>query len=108
MRPKDIIIMIIVAFICTIFLRALPFIVFSGKRKMPEFLKRLGDMLPPTIIAVLVVYCLKSIVAAPTNGESIAMIIASVVVFVTYKWKHNTLISIALGTIVNMLLIYLL
>lgn len=108
MSPKDIIIMIVVAFICTIFLRSLPFIVFSGKRKMPEFLKKLGSMLPPTIIAVLVVYCLKSIVGDPTNSESIAMIIASVVVFASYKWKHNTLISIALGTIVNMLLIHFL
>lgn len=108
MSPKDVIIMIVVAFLCTIFLRSLPFIVFSGKRKMPEFLKKLGDVLPATIIAVLVVYCLKSIVAAPFEGESVAMIIASLVVVVSYKWKHSTLISIALGTIVNMLLIYFL
>ena len=108
MTPQRIILTMVVAFICTLFLRSLPFLVFRGKREMPAFLKRLGDVLPTTIIAVLVVYCLKPIVVNEFGTESIAMIVASIVVAVSYKIKHSTLLSIALGTVVNMVLLMLL
>lgn len=52
---------VLVSFACTFFLRALPFLAFSGERKMPAWLDRLGHALPPAIMAVLVVYCLKSV-----------------------------------------------
>ena len=52
---------VLVSFACTFFLRALPFLAFSGERKMPAWLDRLGPALPPAIMAVLVVYCLKSV-----------------------------------------------
>ena len=40
-------------------LRALPFLLFHGDRKMPEWLARLGSVLPSAIMAVLIVYCLR-------------------------------------------------
>jgi len=52
---------ILVSFACTFFLRALPFLAFSGERKMPSWMERLSHALPPAIMAVLVVYCLKSV-----------------------------------------------
>lgn len=86
-------------------LRALPFVIFHGKRKMPQSLIRLGQMLPAAIMAVLIIYCLKDgILAARTTG--IAQLLAVLAVAITYKWKHNTMLSIVLGTAVYMLLIH--
>ena len=45
----------------TFSLRALPFLLFSGDRKMPDWLSRLGAVLPSAITAVLIVYCLKGV-----------------------------------------------
>ena len=38
---------VLVSFACTFFLRALPFLAFSGERKMPAWLDRLGPALLP-------------------------------------------------------------
>ena len=87
-----------VSALITFGLRALPFFAFSGSRKMPASLERLGQALPSAIMAVLIIYCMKDI---PTGGISAA------VVFITYKWKHQTLVSILLGTISYMMLLRL-
>lgn len=90
----------------TILLRFLPFWIFPGKRKTPELISYLGQVLPCAIIGMLVVYCLKGI--SLTNAPfglpellSVALVVGS------YLWKRNTLISIVLGTACYMLLIQL-
>ena len=45
----------------TLMLRALPFACFGGKDGVPGWVALLGGMLPPAIMAALVVYCLKSV-----------------------------------------------
>ena len=49
----------------TVMLRFLPFLVFRGKA--PDYIAYLGNVLPPAIIGMLVIYCLKdvSLRAAP-------------------------------------------
>lgn len=91
----------------TMGLRALPFVVFRGKKEMPESLMRLGKMLPSAIMAVLVVYCLKGAVT-DFGTQGIPQLAAAMVVAVTYLWKHNTFLSIAAGTACNMFLLHLL
>lgn len=59
MNTKYILIGIAVSAVVTFTLRALPFVIFNGKRQMPEMLVKLGKVLPATIMAVLIVYCLK-------------------------------------------------
>ena len=56
--------------------------------------------------ALLIVYCMKDI---PSGGISAAVpkLLAATVVFITYKWKHQTLIFILLGTISYMMLLHL-
>ena len=44
----------------TVLLRALPFLVF--RKKVPAFVRYLGRVLPPAIIGMLVIYCLKDTV----------------------------------------------
>ncbi len=58
-------------------------------------------MLPSSIMAVLIVYCLKD-TANNLISDGIWKIAAVVIVAVTYKWKHNTLASIIIGTVCYM------
>ena len=88
----------------TLVLRALPFVCFGGKNGVPHWLSALGGMLPPAIMAALVVYCLKS-VPFGTFADGAFQIIAAVVVIAVHLLKRNTLLSIAAGTAVYMLLI---
>ena len=97
MSTERILIMIAVSALCTFFLRALPFLAFGGSQKMPDWLDRLGKTLPSAIMAVLIVYCLKD-VGSDVVHIGLPKIAAVVIVALSYKWKHNTLVSIAVGT----------
>ena len=88
----------------TFSLRALPFLLFSGDRRMPDWLSRLGAVLPSAIMAVLIVYCLKG-VKSDIIGTGLPSAIAVLVVALSFKWKHNTFLSILSGTAVYMLLL---
>ena len=50
---------ILTASICTFLLRVAPFAIFAG-REIPAPVQYLGKVLPATVMALLVVYCLKS------------------------------------------------
>ena len=93
---------ILVSVACTLSLRALPFLIFTKNRPMPDWLKRLGQRLPMAIMAVLVVYCLKDAFANPVK-TGIPQGIGVLVVAASYNWKKNTLRSIVLGTAAVML-----
>jgi branched-subunit amino acid transport protein AzlD len=95
---------IAVSAVITFGLRALPFVLFRGGRSMPDWMKRLGQILPSAIMAVLIVYCLKG-AKSDLIGTGIPGIIAVLVVAVSYKWKHNTFISIIAGTAVYMVML---
>ena len=91
---------------CTLLLRALPFLIFTKNRPMPEWLHRLGNTLPMAIMAVLVVYCLKDAFADPVT-TGIPQAAGVLAVILSYKWKKNTLLSILAGTVVVMILMRL-
>ena len=61
MTTGGILLAVLVSAVCTFALRALPFLAFSGERRMPLWLDRLGQVLPAAIMAVLIVYCLKDV-----------------------------------------------
>lgn len=88
----------------TVLLRALPFLVF--RKKVPAYVSYLGRVLPPAIIGMLVIYCLKDtvITAAPFG---VPELIAGALVVILQAWKRNALLSILSGTAVYMLLIQL-
>ena len=88
----------------TLLLRALPFMFFGGKGGVPGWIASLGSVLPPAIMAALVVYCLKGV---PFGGfaDGAYQLIAGAVVVLVHLWKRNTLLSIAVGTAAYMLLI---
>ena len=94
---------IAVTALVTVLTRFLPFAVF-GKRPLPRVVVYLGRVLPPAIMAALVVYCLKDIdlTAFPFG---LAQLISVAVTALVHLWKRNTLLSIAAGTACYMALI---
>ena len=88
----------------TALLRFLPFLVFNGRRPMPEVIRYLGSVLPYSVIAMLVVYCLKGVSFGTYSGW-LAPAISVAAVVLLHIWKRNTLLSIVGGTICYMLLI---
>ena len=79
----------------TIATRFLPFIIFSARF--------LGRVLPNAVIGLLVIYSLKDSIGG--INHCIPELIALVFIFILHKWKKNTLLSIAGGTILYMFLI---
>lgn len=98
---------IAVAAAVTFALRALPFVVFSGEREMPPFIKKVADLLPAAIMAVLVVYCIKGDIAVLSMG-SVVTAVSILAVVVLHLWKRNMLLSIFCGTAVYMAMLHLL
>ncbi len=87
----------------TVMTRFLPFLIFPEGKTPPKFITRLGKVLPYAVIGLLVVYCLKDAVFSAYHG--LPEIIAIVFVFLLHKWKRNTLLSIAGGTVLYMALV---
>ena len=88
--------------ITTILLRFLPFLVF--KKETPPYISYLGKVLPPAIIGMLVIYCLKDV--TPTvSPYGIPELIAAACVVILQVWKRNSLISILTGTVIYMMLV---
>ena len=91
----------------TVLCRALPFLLFRDGRPVSGGVIYLGRVLPYAIIAILVVYCLRStgFAAAADFAPQLA---AVAVVVLLHLWRRNTLLSIAGGTAVYMILLRLL
>ena len=93
-----------VASLVTAALRFLPFLIFSGRRKIPAVITYLGKVLPYAIMGMLVVYCLKDMtfLSAPYG---IPELLGCLIVAALHVWKRNTLLSIGAGTVAYMLLV---
>ena len=96
--------MILVIAAVTAVLRFAPFFIFSGDQPVPEFINYLGRVLPYSIMAMLVVYCLKGISFAKAPF-GLPEMISVILVVVLHIWRRNTLFSLICGTICYMLLI---
>lgn len=84
--------------------RWLPFLLFPENRQPPAAITFLGRALPPAMMGLLVVYCLRSVaLTSPPHGLPEAVAISAVVVL--HRWRGNVLLSIAGGTAVYMLLV---
>ena len=84
--------------------RWLPFWLFPEKKDPPQVVTDLGRLLPPAMMGLLVVYCLKGVSwTAPPHGAPELLAILAVVLL--HRWKNNVLLSIAGGTAVYMLLV---
>jgi len=84
--------------------RFLPFVIFPDAASVPRYVVYLGKMLPTAAISILVVYCLRDVTfAMAPHGAPEVIAIAAVVAL--HIWRKNTLLSIAAGTVIYMLLV---
>ncbi len=97
------IITILVVVAGTMLTRFLPFLIFPEGKTPPKHITYLGTVLPYAVIGLLVVYCLKDAVFSAFHG--LPELIAIVFIFALHKWKKNTLLSIAGGTVLYMVLV---
>ena len=98
---------VLVACACTVLTRALPFVLFGRSGSPGRGVLYLGRVLPPAVMAILVVYCLRSTSFAAA-ADFAPQLAAVAVVVLLHLWRHNTLLSIAGGTAVYMILLRLL
>ena len=86
----------------TVLLRFLPFIAFGKSR--PEFVGYLGRVLPPAVMGMLAVYCLRR-VNFSGGSYGIPEGVACAAVVLLHVWKRSTLLSITAGTALYMILV---
>ena len=94
--------MVAVMSVVTILLRFLPFIIF--RKRTPPYITYLGEVLPPAMIGMLVIYCLKDVVPA-AYPHGLPELIAAVIVVALQAWKRNSLLSILAGTAAYMAMV---
>lgn len=98
------VLLVLVVAAVTAGLRFLPFAVFGGGRRTPAVIVYLARVLPCAIMGMLVVYCLRNLdLFGPTHG--LPEFLAGAAVVGLHLWKHNTLLSIAVGTAFYMVLV---
>ena len=104
LTPLQTIVMILAVAAGTQLTRWLPFLLFPENKEPPAVVLYLGRVLPPAVMGLLVVYCLRntSILAAP---HGLPELIAVAAVVILHRWKNNVLLSIAGGTVIYMLLV---
>lgn len=90
--------------IVTMVLRFLPFVAF--RNEIPPYISYLGEVLPPAIIGMLVIYCLKD-VQLSVSPFGLPELLAGLAVVLTQWRSRKSLVSILTGTIVYMILIRL-
>lgn len=96
--------MLLIPAVITFLLRLVPFLLFGGRRQMSPLVEYLGETLPYTVMAALVVYCLKGL-RMGISYENAAAVTAVAVVTVMHLWKKNTILSVVVGTVCYMALL---
>ena len=88
----------------TFLTRALPFLLFDRGEHPPKIVLYLGKVLPPAIIAMLIVYCMKGVTFSTPAGW-IPTLLAGAEAVLLHLWKGNDLISIFGATGLYMVLV---
>jgi branched-subunit amino acid transport protein AzlD len=104
MTTLNLLIMILVVTAVTVFTRAVPFLFFAGKDRPPAYVLYLGKILPPAVMAMLVVFSVRNtdILAFPYGIPAFSSL---AIVILLHIWKRNTLLSILSGTALYMILV---
>lgn len=108
--------------VVTFLTRFLPFLLFDRGESPPKLVLYLGRVLPPAVIAMLIIYCLRTpaVTVSPELLEGMSslwagvvsffvgwapQLISGLVVVVLHVWKRSNLLSIFSGTILYMILV---
>ena len=88
----------------TILTRYIPFLLFDRKGNPPKIVLYLGRVLPPAIIMMLIIYCLRN-VSFTSGSHGIPELVCVAVAAVLHWWKGNNLLSIFTATVLYMFLV---
>lgn len=109
-------IMVAAGVVATMFTRFIPFLAFRPGKPTPKYIMHLGKLLPASVFALLVVYCLRNTIAIDKTGsfshwhvlfssDAAAQFIAVAFTVLIHLWRKNMMWSIAAGTVCYMILI---
>ncbi|OOR89401.1 branched-chain amino acid ABC transporter [Moraxella caviae] len=84
--------------------RWMAFWLFPAHRRVPDFVRYLGQALPSAVFGLLVVYCYKNISLTQTPYGA-PEFIAGAVVVALHLWRKNMFLSIGAGTVLYMALV---
>ena len=104
MTTTRLILIITVCALSTMLTRAIPFLVFRDAEKVPKIVLYLGKVLPPAVIATLVIYALRNtevLTGAHGVSELIGVLVAGILHWV---WR-NSFVSIGVATVLYMVLL---
>ena len=93
--------------VCTFLTRLFPFALFGRRQSPHPMVSYIGKILPSAVMAVLVVYCLKTVqfTALPAFAPQF---IGIAIVAALHVWKRNFLLSIGVGTACYMVMVQVL
>ena len=95
---------ILIMGLVTLATRLLPVLIFGRGEKVPDYILYLGKVVPFTAMGLLIVYCLKDVSVVETP-HGLPELVSLAIVSGTYLWKRNTILSVAIGTVVYMMLV---
>lgn len=99
------VLVIAVCAVCTMLTRAIPFLVFRDADKVPKSVLYLGKVLPPAVIATLVVFALRNTdFLAASHG--MCEIIGVAAAFILHWCFGNSFVSIGVSTVLYMVLLH--
>lgn len=84
--------------------RYAPFIFFGHGKEPAKWIVYLGKVLPPALMSVLIIYCLKD-VNFLGGGHGIPEILCIGVAMGLHVWKGNVLLSLGVSTVLYMVLV---
>ena len=98
------IIIIALIAVLTFAARLFPYVIFGRGNKIPDLVIFLGEVLPPAVMILLIVYCIRniSIFVYPYGIPEFSAIALTVILYLTVK---NNLVAMISGTVLYMVLI---
>lgn len=111
-------VLVAAATLATMLTRFIPFILFRPGKPTPKYIMYLGKVLPASVFALLVIYCLKSIsfvtsspaihTIAGIPTDTIAQLLGVAFTLLVHFWRKSMMWSIAAGTLFYMVIIRIL
>lgn len=105
------VLLVLCAVAATMLTRFLPFLVFRSGRRTPPAVTFLGRVLPASVFALLVIYCLRGtdfsrlLATDFWQSDAFAQMVSVLVTALVHVWRRNMMWSIAAGTACHMTLI---
>jgi branched-subunit amino acid transport protein AzlD len=104
MSDLQLLITVLAMALATILTRALPFILFPQHKPIPKIIFFLANRLPYASLGMLVVYALKDVKITEVP-YGLTELLCLVVIALIHRWKNNTLLSIAGGLVLYLILV---